>query len=270
MNSFPFRSRRDNDRMPQSSHIIYKKEIQFITEAGMITMKYDFHLNMDVRRSQTVILKMVKPQSTVLELGCYSGIMTNYMKNQLGCKVYVCEIDSQALQFARQFAQDSWEGDIETLEWTQKFKDVKFDCAIFADVLEHLKDPAKVLKAAGNLLKDDGSILISVPNVAHNSVIYGLLHNQFQYAEYGLLDQTHLRFYTYFSLKKMCAEAGFTPVTEDAINEYFRPPFADQLPESYLNQDFGNIFQFIFELKKTEYVAEHKLPTTNKISNNAG
>ena len=84
-------------------------------------MKYDFSLNMDVRRSQTVILKMVKPQSIVLELGCYSGIMTNYMKNQLGCQVYVCEIDSQAIQFARQYAQDSWEGDIETLEWVEKF-----------------------------------------------------------------------------------------------------------------------------------------------------
>lgn len=236
----------------------------------MITMKYDFHLNMDVRRSQTVILKMVKPQSTVLELGCYSGIMTNYMKNQLGCKVYVCEIDSQALQFARQFAQDSWEGDIETLEWTEKFKDVKFDYVIFADVLEHLKNPPKVLKAVGNLLKDDGSILISVPNVAHNSVIYGLLHNQFQYAEYGLLDQTHLRFYTYFSLKKMCAGAGYTPVIEDAINEYFQPPFTECLQGTNLNQDLGNIFQFIFELKKTEYVTEHKITTINKISNSTG
>lgn len=233
-------------------------------------MKYDFYLNMDVRRSQTVILKMVKPQSTVLELGCYSGIMTNYMKNQLGCQVYVCEIDSQAIQFARQFAQDSWEGDIETLEWAEKFKNVKFDYVICADVLEHLKDPQRVLKSAKDLLKEDGSVLISMPNVAHNSVIYGLLHNQFQYAEYGLLDRTHLRFYTYFSLKKMCAEAGFTPVTEDAINEYFRPPYADSLQGSLLNQDFGNIFQFIFELKKTEYVTEHQIPVKNKISNDAG
>lgn len=232
-------------------------------------LKYDFYLNMNERRSQTVLLKKIRPGSTVLEFGCYTGIMTGYMKNQLGCKVYVCEIDEQALQFARPHAEKVWQGDIETLGWVQEFNSVRFDYILFADVLEHLKDPGAVLKATANLLKEDGSVLLSVPNVAHNSIIYGLLNNRFEYAQYGLLDRTHLRFYTYYSLKELCLQAGYTTVEEDSINEFFRPPVNSQ-QELCFNKDLGNVFQFLFELKKSGYVAANNIPTIQKITNSAG
>lgn len=232
-------------------------------------LKYDFYLNMNERRSQTVLLKKIRPGSTVLEFGCYTGIMTGYMKNQLGCKVYVCEIDEQALQFARPHAEKVWQGDIETLGWVKEFEGIRFDYILFADVLEHLKDSQAVLKATGDLLKEDGSVLLSVPNVAHNSIIYGLLNNHFDYAQYGLLDRTHLRFYTYYSLKELCGQAGYTTVEEDSINELFRSPVNPQ-QELYLNKDLGNVFQFLFELKKSDYVQAHNIPTVQKITNNAG
>lgn len=232
-------------------------------------LKYDFYLNMNERRSETVLLKKIRPNSTVLEFGCYTGIMTGYMKNYLGCKVYVCEIDPQALQYARPYAERAWQGNIETLEWLQEFQGIQFDYILFADVLEHLRNPELVLQSAGDLLKEGGSVLLSVPNVAHNSIIYGLLHNQFEYTEFGLLDKTHLRFYTYYSLKELCQQAGYTTVEEDSINEYFKPP-TNSLQELSLNKDFGNIFQFLFELKKSDYVTSHNIPMRNKLSNNAG
>ena len=224
---------------------------------------------MNERRSQPVLLKKIRPNSTVLEFGCYKGIMTGYMKNQLGCKVSVCEIDPQALPYARPFVEKFWQGDIETLGWVQEFKGMQFDYILFADVLEHLRNPEEVLKATGSLLKEDGSVLLSVPNVAHNSIIYGLLYNQFEYTEFGLLDKTHLRFYTYYSLKELCRKAGYATVEEDSINEYFKPP-TNSLQGLYLNKDFGNVFQFLFELKRSDYVASHNIPMINKISNNAG
>ncbi len=230
-------------------------------------MKYDFSLNMNERRSQTVLLKKVLPNSVVLELGPYTGVMTNYMKNTLNCKVYICEYDPDAIKIARQYAEDAWQGNLETLDWVERFKDIKFDYIVCADVLEHLKNPDAVLKATNQLLKEDGSVLLSVPNVAHNSVIYGLLQNQFEYAEWGILDRTHLRFYTHSTLKKLCCEANYTPVEEDATYEPFYPSFSNHA--LILNKEYGNVLQFVFELKKSKYVQDQNIALVNKIQSEA-
>lgn len=226
-------------------------------------MKYDFCLDMNERRSQTVILNKVKPNSVVLELGPYKGVMTKYMKNVLGCRVYICELDQEAFEIARLYAEDAWQGNLETLDWVNKFNDIKFDYIICADILEHLKNPDAVLNATNGLLKEDGSILLSVPNIAHNSVIGELLQNQFEYADYGILDRTHLRFYTYSTLKKLCGKAGYIPVEEDAIYEPYYPPAS--LLGLALNKEYGDVLQFVFELKKSKYVFDHNIDAINKI-----
>lgn len=201
----------------------------------------------------------------VLEFGSYKGVMTEYMKNVLGCKVYICELDSAALAIAKQYAEDYWQGDLETLGWTSKFKDIKFDYIICADVLEHLKDPDTVLKATSELLKDEGSVLLSIPNIAHNSVICGLMKNEFEYRECGILDKTHLRFFTYSSLKQLCAGTGYTPVEEDATYEFF----AQTMSGESLNKRYGNVLQFVFELKKSEYAKKNKIDTVYKITSDS-
>lgn len=229
-------------------------------------MKYDeFCLDMNERRSQPELLKKVKPGSVVLELGPYTGIMTNYMKNSLNCKVYICEFDPVAIAYSKQYAEDAWQGDLETLDWVKKFENMKFDYIICADVLEHLREPLAVLRATKPLLKDDGSVLLSIPNIAHNSVIYGLLHNQFEYTINGILDQTHLRFFTYASAKRLCEDAGYTAVEQDAIHQDFTPPASDSPQGLPLNKEFGTVLQFLFELKKADYAAENHLPLVNKI-----
>ncbi len=228
-------------------------------------MKYDFTLDMRVRRSHTLILGKVKPDSTVLELGASTGIMTNYMKNQLGCDVYICDIDEAAMQTAKQFAKGSWLGDLDTLQWAAAFDPVKFDYVICADVLEHLRNPGGVLALTKQALKDDGSVLLSMPNVAHNSVVYPLLENRFDYTEVGILDQTHLKFYTYPSLKRLCTDAGYTPVEEDAIYQAYEPPFAAKYPDAIRYRPYSHVFQFIFELQKTDYVTANGIGTVNKI-----
>jgi len=228
-------------------------------------LKYDFILNMKERRSQTLILKKIKRGSVVLELGSATGIMTRYMKEALDCKVYICEIDEQAIDIARQYAQDAWLGDIESLEWIKVFGQIKFDYIVCADVLEHLRDPAKILKEAGTLLKEEGSILISIPNVSHNDVVLPMLENRFEYTQVGILDSTHLRFFSYNTLLKMCFDTGYIVVEEEAIYENRKQKTGLEWPDSVKFRKFSHVFQFVFELKKIAYVLQNGILPVKKI-----
>ncbi len=82
------------------------------------------------------------------------------------------------------------------------------NCLIFGDVLEHLHDPWATLKNLARLVKPGGQVLASIPNVGHYSLILSLLHGQWTYQDDGLLDRTHLRFFTLGSIKEMFAQAG--------------------------------------------------------------
>jgi 2-polyprenyl-3-methyl-5-hydroxy-6-metoxy-1,4-benzoquinol methylase len=84
----------------------------------------------------------------------------------------------------------------------------RFGIVVLADVLEHFADPLEVLRAAAGLLEPGGRVVISVPNVAHLSVRLQLLLGSFDYTDRGILDRTHLRFFTRKTLKVLVADAG--------------------------------------------------------------
>ena len=158
--------------------------------------KYDCELNLEDRNSLSVLVGKVKPNSLVLEFGPANGRMTKYMKERLNCKVYAVEIDEDAAKDAAQYTEKIIVDSIENYRWQEEFKDLQFDYIIFADVLEHLYYPEKVLKSVRDFLREDGSILVSIPNIAHNAIIINLLKNEFNYHPTGLLDDTHIRFFT--------------------------------------------------------------------------
>lgn len=85
----------------------------------------------------------------------------------------------------------------------------KADAIVLADVLEHLRDPARALALVHEALADDGRAFISVPNVANFTVRFGLLFGTFEYQERGILDRTHVRFYTARTFRKEVENAGF-------------------------------------------------------------
>src|SRR6185369_625943 len=182
--------------------------------------KYTHEVDMNSDNSAAQILRNVTPNSTVLEFGPASGYMTKYMKEILNCKTYIVEFDyddgMEASKYADHYMVGPSIGDIENYQWI--YWTGPFDHIIFADVLEHLRDPWKALNKAKDLLKEDGSILISIPNIGHNSVIIDLINGKFNYRETGLLDNTHLRFFTRESLTKMVEEAGLYVAKE--INTY--------------------------------------------------
>jgi O-antigen biosynthesis protein len=88
-----------------------------------------------------------------------------------------------------------------------------FDCVVFADVLEHLVDPWKMVRRARTFLRSDGSIVASIPNVQHWEVLANLLRGRWEYAQWGIMDRTHLRFFTRRSIGDLFAANGFTPRT---------------------------------------------------------
>ncbi len=224
-------------------------------------MKYDFKLDMSNDNSNSLILREIKPNSTVLEFGPAHGRMTKYLKENLNCKVSIVEINDDAGNHASSFAEyyllGPEKGNIENFKWLMEFPKKYYDYIIFADVLEHLYNPYMVLKEAVNLLKDNGSIIISIPNVSHNSVIIDLINNNFQYRELGLLDNTHIRFFTSLTLTKMVSDAGLKVFkkmdshcavehTELKNNFSMVSPFIEIELRKRID---GDIYQFIWELK---------------------
>lgn len=224
----------------------------------MAESKYDFDLDMVNTNSLSLMIHQIKRDSVVLEFGPANGRMTKYLKEALGCKVYLVEIDEKAGKEALQYAEELLVDDIETYSWLSKYEGKRFDYITFADVLEHLRDPEQVLIKAKSLLKQDGSILFSVPNLAHNSVLINLMNHEFEYSKVGLLDNTHIHFFTKNSIEHVMNRTGLTvakrfatyaPVggTEIATS-YDAVP---EIDESYWrSRPYGDIYQFVYEAKK--------------------
>lgn len=226
----------------------------------METGKYDFALDMDTANSNSAILKNIAPHSKVLEIGCAYGRMTKYLKEVLQCETFIVEIDEEAGKVASQWSNKSLLGfNIEEDIFLSELRkdDHNFDYIIFADVLEHLRNPQKLLNQIKSILDPNGSIWISVPNISHNAVLIDLWNDKFTYRETGLLDNTHLRFFTESSLAKMVDDCGF--IVNKAINlknvventefknSYDDVPAILALLMKY--REHGETYQFVWELK---------------------
>ena len=127
-------------------------------------------------------------------------------------------------------------------------------------MLEHLLDPETALHKVKKLLAEDGSILISIPNIAHNAIIIDLINNKFQYNDIGLLDTNHLKFFTYYSFLEMLNRVGLFTVGEFSANARvaeteFNNAYEDISPliaKELRKKEFGNVYQFVFEVKSKQ------------------
>src|SRR5438477_8791051 len=147
----------------------------------------------------------------VLDVGC-GYATTSQQIHKLGNRVWGVESNDDAAHIARGRLSTVIEADL------QDFSAVpatvgsrKFDVIIFADVLEHLAWPIGVLREYLKLLKDDGSGIVSLPNVGLWSVRFALMFGRFRYEDAGVLDRTHLRFFTQRSAMEMLDAAGLQP-----------------------------------------------------------
>ena len=145
----------------------------------------------------------------VLDIGCSTGALGEQIKQKNNIEVVGIELSEQMAKIAKNKLDKVIIGDTERINLADYLMPDYFDCIIFADILEHLKDPWKILKGATSFLSDEGVIIASIPNVRHIDTIINLLFKGYwPYRERGIHDKTHLRFFTLKNIVEMFAEAG--------------------------------------------------------------
>jgi SAM-dependent methyltransferase len=159
--------------------------------------------------THNLVLNLVEPGSRVLEFGCATGYMSRALRDRRGATVIGVELDAEAARLAEAECERVLVGDAEELDLEAELGGERFDAILFADVLEHLRDPAAVLRRVRPLLAEGGVVVASIPNVAHAAVRLSLLSGTFRYREQGLLDESHLRFFTREGVQDLFEGSGF-------------------------------------------------------------
>lgn len=145
---------------------------------------------------------LVGPKQKILELGSATGFMSEYFRKHLGCKVVGVDINPAA--------KPDIVGDLsDATMWREIRRRAPYDLVFASAILEHLPRPETTLQLIKQVLKPKGKLIVTLPNFAHWRMRGNLLLGRFNYEDYGLLDRTHLRFFTYFTAQKLIKDAGF-------------------------------------------------------------
>lgn len=143
--------------------------------------------------------------SKVLDVGCACGDFGYYISNRKQCDVYGMEYNAESIKtaFDKQVYKEIHQMDLNTFE-TDTFKKYlgKFDYITLLDVLEHTINPEESLMKLVPYLKDNGFLIISLPNVSFGDIKISLLQDDFEYTDMGILDRTHLRFFTHKTIDR--------------------------------------------------------------------
>lgn len=172
--------------------------------------------SLDTNTSWSLAEKFIRKKTTILEVGAGNGNFAEAMAITKHCKVDTIEPDKNdalLINNVRRVINDNLENVIDSLETHS------YDTVVFLDVIEHLVDPVSVLRDIRRVLKKNGSVIFSIPNMAHMSVRLMLLSGSFDYGKTGILDQTHLHFYTKKEITRIFFEAGYIIDTLDGVVE---------------------------------------------------
>lgn len=164
------------------------------------------------RHDREDLLALVPPHARrILDVGCGEGALGARLQATLGAEVHGIERHAPAAAAARRVLASVIEGDAATA--SIPFPEGAFDCLVYGDVLEHLVDPWAALRSHVRFLRRGGTVVASVPNVRHLGVVLPLLFaGRFEYADEGVLDRTHLRFFTRRSFTELLIGAGLSDV----------------------------------------------------------
>lgn len=173
-------------------------------------IKYQTDVDLTRRNSSHTLLHELavasgRPGLSILEVGCSSGYLGASLVAK-GHRVTGIEPDPVAAAAAARVLSSVWRGGLE--DFLDTHPDARFDVLLLGDVLEHMIDPVATLRRALVHLAPGGSVAISLPNVAHGAVRAMLLAGRFDYADRGLLDRTHLHFFTRRGIARFLAQTG--------------------------------------------------------------
>jgi 2-polyprenyl-3-methyl-5-hydroxy-6-metoxy-1,4-benzoquinol methylase len=173
-------------------------------------IKYQAVIDLGERNNSHTLLHELavsdgRPQLSMLEVGCSSGYLGASLVAR-GHRVVGVEPDPASAAAAARVLSEVWQGGLD--DYLDAHPDARFDVLIFGDVLEHMIEPAQALRRALAHLAPGGHVVVSLPNVAHGSVRAMLLEGRFDYEDRGILDRTHLRFFTREGIARLLADAG--------------------------------------------------------------
>ncbi|HCX83748.1 MAG TPA: hypothetical protein DHV14_01125 [Micrococcales bacterium] len=226
-------------------------------------MKYRTSVDVaNMNNSQSAILRRIQhcvpPGGSILDVGCASGDLASAL-TQHGYRVWGIEMDPDAYELASGTLSGGAVGDL-NVSSLDALVEGPFDAIVFGDVLEHLLTPERHVRDALSMLTPGGRLIASIPNVAHGSVRLALLEGRWRYTPEGLLDETHVRFFTYESVVALFQENGFritslestvldVLATEVDVDDKALP---DDIVEWVRDQEHASAFQFIVEAEVGE------------------
>lgn len=161
-----------------------------------------------VNNSHSFVVQLVGKGKSVLELGAASGHVTRVLVSN-GNRVTAVESDGASSESLSAVATEVLIRDLDWLSLSEDLRGRTFDVIVASDVLEHTKRPELVLAQLHSLLAPNGFVIVSLPHIAHGDVRLALLSGQFPYSDRGLLDKTHLRFFTRTTILELFSSAGF-------------------------------------------------------------
>ena len=213
-------------------------------------------LPLDDNHSHSQIVRRIPRYAQVLELGCGDGSMSRLMRER--CEAHIIGIDHNPdiVWQAQRYCDYVFTEDLDDPHSLDALEGEKFDVITLVDVLEHLQYPEDLLRRLKPLLLDEGQILISIPNVAHASVRLELLNGHFDYEQVGILDDTHLKFFTADSIQSLLADEGYVvndldytwhDLPDEVIADYLRSAGLDPTQQAVakFHEPDAMAYQFI-------------------------
>lgn len=207
------------------------------------------------RTSLSVISSLIAAGSRVLDVGTGAGALGQHLQATKGCQMDGVTVNAAEAKELGSAYQQVVTADVEVCDLQALFENRTYDHVVCADLLEHLRSPSRVLESCRGLLKPGGSLILSVPHVGYSGLVAELFNGDFRYRKEGLLDATHLRFFTRSSLMKLLSEHGWTVRRVEAIaldlydSEFKYPP--DALPPEVARYLAGRpdaeTYQFVVE-----------------------
>ncbi len=175
--------------------------------------KYPEHVEtqqsvLDPNSSLTKMVELIGERKRVLDIGCASGYLARLL-TQRDCDVVGIDVSPSAVEAARAFCTRAIVADLDVTPLLSLVDQGSFDVIVCGDVLEHLRYPTRLLEDARAALREGGSLVASIPNIAHGAIRLALLEGSFDYQELGILDDTHLRFFTAKTVDELFVCAGY-------------------------------------------------------------
>lgn len=235
-------------------------------------MKYRTNVRLnDSNSSHSIIARQITTSlpngGRILDLGCAAGDLGGLLTEQ-GFEVTDIDRDSELLSLAHDRLANTLKADFESESWVQALQDLSgnemFDAVVLSNILEHVTEPASLLSKAKNFLAPNGLLLVSVSNVAHGALRLSLLQGRWKYTDEGLLDATHLRFFTLNSAVDLIQSTGLNisklHATSVEVLETEIPLDDAALPSSFIewvrDQDGASDYQYVFTCQPSSTPSE--------------